>query len=261
MGTQQFVNQAGVKLTPQQVALKRQHHIQQQQLKRQQADHIKQQQQQVKRFEIQHLNQGQINQGAGTAAGAVNIPKQDTVQQAAVQQKQQMANQQQAQAAAILQKKTPQTLTQQQIQQILSKQQLSHLTPQQQLQLRQQIQQQQQQQQMLQKLALQKQHQQQHGVGNVTTMQSAQAGQPVARPSSVPKPMTPQVPQAQFRKKGAVLSFLQVYIRPGLLEACLVLTGVKYHGNLYILIPLNQRLALTMRKPGFEQPAPGCFFL
>ena len=33
--------------------------------------------------------------------------------------------------------------------------------------------------------------------------------------------------------------------KPGLLEAWLVLTSVKYHGNLYILIPLNQRLALT----------------
>ena len=33
--------------------------------------------------------------------------------------------------------------------------------------------------------------------------------------------------------------------RPGLLEARLVLTSVKYHGNLHILIPLNQRLALT----------------
>ena len=32
---------------------------------------------------------------------------------------------------------------------------------------------------------------------------------------------------------------------PGLLEAWLALTSVKYHGNLYILIPLNQRLALT----------------
>ena len=32
---------------------------------------------------------------------------------------------------------------------------------------------------------------------------------------------------------------------PGLLEAWLVLFSVKYHGNLYILIPLNQRLALT----------------
>ena len=32
---------------------------------------------------------------------------------------------------------------------------------------------------------------------------------------------------------------------PGLLEAWLVLTSVKCHGNLYILIPLNQRLALT----------------
>ena len=33
--------------------------------------------------------------------------------------------------------------------------------------------------------------------------------------------------------------------RPGLLEAWLVLASVKYHGNLYVLIPLNQRLALT----------------
>ena len=33
--------------------------------------------------------------------------------------------------------------------------------------------------------------------------------------------------------------------RPGLLEAWLMLTSVKYHGSLYILIPLNQRLALT----------------
>ena len=30
-----------------------------------------------------------------------------------------------------------------------------------------------------------------------------------------------------------------------MLEAWLVLTSVKYHGNLYILIPLNQWLALT----------------
>ena len=32
---------------------------------------------------------------------------------------------------------------------------------------------------------------------------------------------------------------------PGLLEAWLALTSVKYHGNLLVLIPLNQRLALT----------------
>ena len=38
---------------------------------------------------------------------------------------------------------------------------------------------------------------------------------------------------------------IRIHIRPGLLEAWLVLTSVKYHGNLYILIPLNQRLALT----------------
>ena len=33
--------------------------------------------------------------------------------------------------------------------------------------------------------------------------------------------------------------------RPGLLEAWLALTSVKYHGNLWVSIPLNQRLALT----------------
>ena len=45
--------------------------------------------------------------------------------------------------------------------------------------------------------------------------------------------------------------------RPGLLEAWLVLTGVKYHGKLYILIPLNQRLALTrLRATG-----PSCLHL
>ena len=32
---------------------------------------------------------------------------------------------------------------------------------------------------------------------------------------------------------------------PGLLEAWLGLTSVKYHGNLLVLMPLNQRLALT----------------
>ena len=32
---------------------------------------------------------------------------------------------------------------------------------------------------------------------------------------------------------------------PGLLEAWLALTSIKYHGNLLVLIPLNQRLALT----------------
>ena len=41
--------------------------------------------------------------------------------------------------------------------------------------------------------------------------------------------------------------------RPGLLEAWTALTSVKYHGNLSVLIPLNQWLAL---KPGFEQLAP-----
>ena len=46
-------------------------------------------------------------------------------------------------------------------------------------------------------------------------------------------------------------------IRPGLLEAWLVLTSVKYHGNLYILIPLNQRLALT----SLWATGPRCTFL
>ena len=40
-------------------------------------------------------------------------------------------------------------------------------------------------------------------------------------------------------------AILDLPIRPRLLEAWLVLTSVKYHGNLYILIPLNQRLALN----------------
>ena len=41
------------------------------------------------------------------------------------------------------------------------------------------------------------------------------------------------------------LTIASLNVRPGLLEAWLVLTSVKYHGNLYILIPPNQRLALT----------------
>ena len=49
-----------------------------------------------------------------------------------------------------------------------------------------------------------------------------------------------------FRWKKALLQVLvMLKFRPGLLKAWLVLTSVKYHGNLYILIPLNQRLALT----------------
>ena len=46
---------------------------------------------------------------------------------------------------------------------------------------------------------------------------------------------------AQFKRQKTE----SLAIWPGLLEAWLVLTSVKYHGNLYILIPLNQRLALT----------------
>ena len=44
--------------------------------------------------------------------------------------------------------------------------------------------------------------------------------------------------------------------RPGLLEAWLVLTSVKYHGNLYILIPVNQRLALTRLRATGPRVAP-----
>ena len=39
-----------------------------------------------------------------------------------------------------------------------------------------------------------------------------------------------------------------LFFRPGLLEACLTQTSVKYHGNLKVLIPLNQRLALTRHR-------------
>ena len=43
---------------------------------------------------------------------------------------------------------------------------------------------------------------------------------------------------------------------PGLLEAWLALTSVKYHGNLLVLIPLNQRLALTeLRATGPRLPS------
>ena len=49
----------------------------------------------------------------------------------------------------------------------------------------------------------------------------------------------------------------QVPLWPGLLEAWLVLTSVKYHGNLYILIPLNQRLALTRLRATGPWPLAG----
>ena len=57
--------------------------------------------------------------------------------------------------------------------------------------------------------------------------------------------------KTSFCEEGYARTSLQEWatdplqFRPGLLEAWLVLTSVKYHGNLYILIPLNQRLALT----------------
>ena len=51
------------------------------------------------------------------------------------------------------------------------------------------------------------------------------------------------------KRKFSDFNFKSMLIKsttwPGLLEAWLVLTSVKYHENLYILIPLNQRLALT----------------
>ena len=52
---------------------------------------------------------------------------------------------------------------------------------------------------------------------------------------------------AEYKQNwGSLFEFYKpLTIWPGLLEAWLVLTSVKYHGNLYILIPLNQRLALT----------------
>ena len=42
--------------------------------------------------------------------------------------------------------------------------------------------------------------------------------------------------------------------RPGLLEAWLVLTSVKYHGNLFILITLNQLLVLTRLRATGPRP-------
>ena len=44
----------------------------------------------------------------------------------------------------------------------------------------------------------------------------------------------------------AVCGFCYTYVHQApVAQAWLVLTSVKYHGNLYSLIPLNQRLALT----------------
>ncbi|XP_068750575.1 helicase domino-like isoform X1 [Montipora capricornis] len=192
---QQYVGQQqGVKLTPQQFAMIKQRQMQAQ-LKRQQVEQ-QMKQQHLKRFQI-----GQVNQGAG-APSTATLAKPGAVQQASVQQRQQMVNHQQAAAAgAILQKKAPQTITQQQLQQILAKQQLGQLTPQQQVQLRQQLQQQQQQQ-LLQKMRQQQQQQQQQGVGSVTTMQSQPSGQLTSAPTSVTKPMTSQA-QAQAQLLAA----------------------------------------------------------
>ena len=63
--------------------------------------------------------------------------------------------------------------------------------------------------------------------------------------------MVNQKNEEPFRKterKGSnywMIRLVGLAYRPGLFDAWLVLTSVKYHGNLYILIPLNQRLALT----------------
>ena len=48
-----------------------------------------------------------------------------------------------------------------------------------------------------------------------------------------------------YRKDARIFLDFLLVPRPGQLEAWLVLTSVKYQRNLYILIPLNQRLALT----------------
>ena len=48
----------------------------------------------------------------------------------------------------------------------------------------------------------------------------------------------------QYRSQ---LKIIVIYLgsRPGLLEAWLALTSVKYRGNLWVLTPLTQRLAQT----------------
>ena len=76
---------------------------------------------------------------------------------------------------------------------------------------------------------------------------------------------------AQFNKYGVFFLLAAVYFsvsprlalqlvypllclaaRPGLLEAWLVLTSVKYHGNLYILIPLKPNQASNNRPQPFN---------
>ena len=55
----------------------------------------------------------------------------------------------------------------------------------------------------------------------------------------------------QGKTNRARFKALQLTTRPGLLEEWLALTSVKYHGNLWVLTTLNQRLALTrLRKTG-----------
>ena len=49
----------------------------------------------------------------------------------------------------------------------------------------------------------------------------------------------------EYNKNDHAFRFVALAPWPGLLEAWLALTSVKYHGNLSVLIPLNQRLALT----------------
>ena len=52
-------------------------------------------------------------------------------------------------------------------------------------------------------------------------------------------------PRLSQQALAAEKLWITLSTRPGLLEAWIALTSVKYHGNLSILIPLNQRLALT----------------
>ena len=57
-----------------------------------------------------------------------------------------------------------------------------------------------------------------------------------------------RVSVSSFGASGTLMIALRallLLLRPGLLEAWLALTSVKYHGNLQVLTPLKQRLALT----------------
>ena len=64
-------------------------------------------------------------------------------------------------------------------------------------------------------------------------------------PSRMPNPHYLWRKPRGIRRRTVSEDWERISTRPGLLEAWLVLTSVKYHGNLYILIPPNQRLALS----------------